>query len=234
MRRFLATFLCDVRIQHRNGFYYASLFAAFTVLLLLYWIPSSEYSWIIPLAIFSNLSMNGFYFMGGLVLLEKGEGTLEAQTITPLNVNEYLASKVVTLSLLSVFESSLITYFAYGTSLNWQFLIAGIITMNILFCLFGFFLVIRYHSINEYLFPSIMFLFLFSVPIISFTGMWDHFLFYLHPYHASFLLLKASFQTIPTTQLAYAFLYSSAWIILLYHLCRNAFHRFVIGETAKV
>lgn len=45
-----------------------------------------------------NLPLATFFFIAGLVLLEKGEGTLEAQIVTPLTAGGYLASKILTLT----------------------------------------------------------------------------------------------------------------------------------------
>ena len=48
--------------------------------------------------IMGNLVIGTFYFMGGLVLLEKDEGSLEARVTTPLKPTEYLSAKVLTLT----------------------------------------------------------------------------------------------------------------------------------------
>ena len=72
-----------------------------------------------PPVILENLVVNSFYFMAGLVLLEKREGTLEAQIVTPLKTGEYLLSKAISLGLLSVLESFLIILVISGTGFNW-------------------------------------------------------------------------------------------------------------------
>jgi hypothetical protein len=88
--------------------------------------------------IFGNLLINGFFFMAGLVLLEKGEGTLEAQVVTPLRTGEYLASKVITLTVLSLLESVLLVLLAVGLDINWLALLAGVALMTPLLALAGY------------------------------------------------------------------------------------------------
>ena len=62
----------------------------------------------LPAVVFGNLVAVNFYFMAGLILLGKGEGTLEAQVVTPLAYWEYLVSKTVTLAALSLVEQFVI------------------------------------------------------------------------------------------------------------------------------
>ncbi|MDX1414924.1 MAG: hypothetical protein R3293_12085, partial [Candidatus Promineifilaceae bacterium] len=100
MTRLASSMKWDARLQWRNGFYYAALIVIIVWTLLLSQIPntlasigSSSLAWLLPAAVLGNLLIGTFYFMGGLLLLEKGEGTLEAQIVTPLRSSEYLISK---------------------------------------------------------------------------------------------------------------------------------------------
>ena len=82
--RLLRTIVIDVRLQFRNGFYYASAFVAVVLVLFLSQLRAVDLGPWWPAIILENLVINAFYFMAGLVLLEKGEGTLEALVVTPL------------------------------------------------------------------------------------------------------------------------------------------------------
>src|SRR5688572_31457208 len=127
MKRLMATIICDIRLQMRNGFYYAAAFVAAFWALALSRVPPELLTLWMPVLILSNLLINTFYFMAGLVLLEKAEGTLMAQRVTPLRVWEYLVSKVVTLTLLTVCESFLIVLFGYGPTFGAIALLLGVI-----------------------------------------------------------------------------------------------------------
>jgi fluoroquinolone transport system permease protein len=84
MKRLLATVRCDAQLQLRNGFYYATAFVVLIWSLVLLRLPDLDFGWLLPALVAGNLLLNTFYFVGGLVLLEKDEGTLEARTVTPL------------------------------------------------------------------------------------------------------------------------------------------------------
>ena len=64
-------------LQLRNGFYYAVAFVLACWFLLLTRLPPLDWGYVLPAVIFGNLVMVNFYFVAGLVLLEKDEGTLE-------------------------------------------------------------------------------------------------------------------------------------------------------------
>ena len=111
--RLLETIRCDVRLQHRNGFYYAVAFLLFFFAILVTFVPIDWTPWLAALLL-GNMMLATFFFLGGLILLEKGEGTLEALIVTPLSDFEYLASKIVTLTLLATAEQLMLVLLAYS------------------------------------------------------------------------------------------------------------------------
>ena len=232
MHRLAATIRLDLRLQMRNGFYYAVAFVLVCWLVLLTRLPEIDWGYVLPAFVFGNLVMVNFYFVAGLVLLEKSEGTLEAQVVTPLADWEYLASKAVTLAALSLVEQLIIVWSAHGGGFAAGPLIGGIVLAAILYTLAGFLLVARYRSINEYLFPSVLFTAVLSLPMLHYFGLWDSGILYLHPFTAPLVLLAGAFGPIPPWQWAYGVLYSVAWAGLLLLAGRRAFDRFIVEREA--
>ena len=76
MTRLLSLARWDVSLQFRNGFYYVSAFTAIVMIVLLKQFKVTDFGYWWPAVITGNLTINSFYFMAGLVLLEKAEGTL--------------------------------------------------------------------------------------------------------------------------------------------------------------
>src|SRR5436305_5271778 len=80
MHRLLATIRCDLRLQQRNGFYYATAFVVAVYALGLSQLHASgarlNLAGLLPAVVLNNLMITSFYFIGALVLLEKTEGTL--------------------------------------------------------------------------------------------------------------------------------------------------------------
>jgi fluoroquinolone transport system permease protein len=234
MKRLFATLVCDIRLQFRNGFYYAAAFVTVVMALLLNQVRMFDLALLLPIFVLGDIQVNTFYFVGGLVLLEKGEGTLAAQVVTPLRTGEYLAAKVGTLSLLALIESLIIVTAAYGPGFAVLPLVAGVVLLAVLYVLYGFVVVARYDSINSYLMPSAVYTAVLSLPLVDYLGLWQSWLFYLHPIQAPLLLLRAAFKPVAAWQLVYGVLYGVLWIGLMYLASRRAFDRFVIEREGSV
>ena len=233
MHRLAATVRLDLRLQMRNGFYYAVAFVLACWFVLLTVLPAIDWAYVLPAVVFGNLVMVNFYFVAGLVLLEKNEGTLEAQVVTPLADWEYLTSKTVTLAALSLVEQVVIVWSAHGGGFAGGPLVLGIVLAAILYTLTGFVLVARYRSINEYLFPSVLFTLVLSLPMLHYFGLWDTWLLYLHPFTAPLVLLNAAFRPIPSWQWAYGVFYSAVWAGLLLLAGRQAFERYLVAREGS-
>ena len=230
MHRLAATIRLDIRLQWRNGFYYAVAFVLACWFIVLTRLPDIDWGYVLPAVVFGNLVMVNFYFIAGLVLLEKGEGTLEAQVVTPLADWEYLASKTGTLTALSLVEQVVIVWSAYGGGFAAVPLVAGIVLAAMLYTLVGFLLIARYRSINEYMFPSVFFTIVLSFPMLHYFGFWDTWLLYLHPFTAPLVLLAGAFRPLPPWQWAYGVLYAAAWSGVLLIAARRTFDRFIVAR----
>lgn len=230
MQRLISTVLYDIRLQFRQGFYYASGFVAVVMIILLKQISGVEMGVLWPAIIMSNLTINSFYFMAGLVLLEKGEGTLEAQIVTPLRKSEYLTSKVLTLGLLSFIETLVMVIVVSGFSFNWLWMLVGIALLIAVYALYGFWVVARYDSINEFIFPSVMWTLLYSLPLLHYFNIWPTPLMYLHPIQPQLVLLKAAFTTTPAWEVVYGIVYSLVVLAVAFYFSQRAFYRFVVSK----
>jgi fluoroquinolone transport system permease protein len=228
MKRLLNTLRCDMRLQYRNGFYYAAALVAVIAAILLSQIRQSELQLLLPAFVFTNILINTFYFISGLVLLEKGEGTLESLIVTPLRHGEYLWSKILTLVTLSEIETFAIVFVVYGLNFSWLWLAAGTGLLGALYALLGFIFVARYDTINEFLFPSFLITLLLSIPQLGYFQLLQSPFFYLHPLQAPLILLEAAFRSVSAWQLVYGITYSLLWIGISFTAAQRAFYRFVI------
>lgn len=218
----------EMRLQFRNGFYYAAAFIAVMMTIVLWQLPRAELPTILPVFVLGNMTVGTFYFMAGLVLLEKGDGVLEGLVVTPLRESEYLAAKVASLTLLTLVENMLIVTAVYGFNYNLVLLVAGLGLMAGFNVLFGFIAVARYDSINRFLLPSVLMTMILTIPLLDYLGLWTSPLIYLHPGQAMLLLLKGAFQPIAAWQTMYAILYGALWLGLLFKASLRIFYRFII------
>lgn len=228
MSRFLATMVWDARLQFRYGFYYAGAFVAVVWMALFSQVPG-DLAVAMPVFLLGNMTLTTFYFIAGLVLLEKGQGTLAGLLLTPLRRGEYLLSKVATLALLAGLENVAIVLIGYGTNLNWLWLLLGLGLVAAIYVLLGFIAVSRFAAINEYLLPSGLITLVLSLPLIDYFGLWSSFIFYLLPTYPPLFLLKAAFRPVEPWQFIYGILGSILWIGIGFWWGKRVFERFIVN-----
>ena len=231
--RIVATVVLDFRLQVRNGFYHAAAFFALSWVLALSRVSPEHLTMWMPVLILSNQTINTFYFMAALVVLEKEERSLVADRVTPLRVWEYLLSKVVTLTSLTVCESFVIVLLGYGARFGLTEFLLGVASAAVFLVLAGFLFVIRYDSINEFLFPSFVFCLTLAPPFLSYFGLIGGWWIYLHPIQGALLLTRASFERIEEWQFSYSLLSSLVWSGITLLLSRRMFERFVTSTEGE-
>jgi fluoroquinolone transport system permease protein len=184
--------------------------------------------------LFFDPAIIGIMFIGALVLFEKSENVLQALVITPMKTDDYLLSKITSLTILSVISAAifiaLLNIFG-GIDFNILFLASGIILTSILLILLGFILVSRVNSLNEYLLAMIVaFLGLTFPPMLHLSGLYENVIFYLWPTQASFTLFTGVFNAanLESWEIAYGVGYQVIWIGLLYFLARKAFYKHIV------
>lgn len=228
MKRLLSAVKWDVNFQVRYGFYYA--YAVITVLyiIILRQIPYDSQKLAVTFIIFSDPAILGFFFIGGLILLEKGEGTLEYIVATPLRDKEYLASKALSLTFLSMLTSLIIAVFAYGVNFNWLLAAIGVMLTSVFFIMIGFVAVARFKSVNEYLLSAFVYMIALNLPILDFLGIFKSPLFYINPTQASLILMKSAFTHVEMWKIVYALIYLILWIIIAGRWGYKYFYKFII------
>jgi len=173
-------------------------------------------------------------FIGALILFEKSENVLQALVITPMKVDDYLLSKITSLTILSIISATifvvLLNIFG-GIDFNIAYLAISIILTSVMLILLGFILVSRVNSINEYLLAMIVaFLGLLFPPMLHLSGLYENVIFYGWPTQASFVLFIGVFNatSLELWEIAYGIGYQIIWIGLLYFLAKKAFYKHIV------
>jgi fluoroquinolone transport system permease protein len=224
----------DLVLQVRQGFLLAGAVVAGTwVLLAARWVGPEFVSWAPALAL-GNLGITSFYFIAGIVLFERGEGSLQGLWLTPLRPGEYLASKVASLALFAVGETVVILAACFGAALPWTALCLGMIAMSAIYTLIGILMVLRYDGISEFLVPSVGVMALLQLPALAALEVWDHPLLWLLPMRPPLLVLEWAVapEKFGVGALALAIGGSILWIALLGAASGRALHRFAAGLPA--
>lgn len=184
--------------------------------------------------LFFDPAIIGIMFIGALVLFEKSENVLQALVITPMKIDDYILSKISSLTILSIISAAifiiLLNIFS-GVDFDILFLASGIILTSIMLILLGFILVSRVNSINEYLLAMVVaFLGLLFPPMLHLSGIYENVVFYLWPTHASLLLFTGVFNSasLELWETVYGIVYQIIWIFLLYYLAKKAFYKHIV------
>lgn len=185
----------DVRLQLRQGFY-----AAYAVLTLGYVVvfaaaPPALERLALPLVLFSDPGVLGFFFMGGLVLLERADGTLRALFVTTLSVRQYLAGKALSLTLLALVTSVAIAAAVRGAAFDPLLLVGAVLLTAPLSVLGGAIVASRARGVTHYVWLGVLSTTPLCLPFLSSLGLFDTPLFRALPTDASLRLLAAAFAT---------------------------------------
>jgi fluoroquinolone transport system permease protein len=141
----------DIRFQYKYGFYLLYLVITAVYIGVILALPSSWRKVVAAVVVFSDPAALGFVFMGAIVLFEKSERVLNSLFISPLKVNEYILSKVLSLSLISTLVGSAIVILTCKGSVSVISVILGVLLGSILFSLAGLIVATRINSLNQFI-----------------------------------------------------------------------------------
>lgn len=189
--------------------------------------------------LFFDPALIGIMFVGALVLFEKSENVLQALVITPMKTDDYLLSKIISLTTLSVISAaifmSLMAIFN-GTSFNVFYLVVGIILTSVMLILLGFILVSRVNNINGYLLGmGLGFLILTFPPLLLLFGIFESPVFYIWPTQASFILFDGVFNaaSLETWEIVYGIGYQVFCIGVFYAFAKKAFYKHIVLKEGQ-
>jgi fluoroquinolone transport system permease protein len=173
MRSNLATLIRhDARLQFRYGIY-----AAYAVVVALYVAALASLGSRLPPAatafiIFSDPAALGFFFLGGLVMLERSEGVRAPLAVTPMTVSDYLGAKILTLTGVAL-VACVALYLAGQHSGDLPLLLATVALTSILYVGLGVPVALGFRTVSGYLMGSVAFL----TPVVapSFLALLDPF-----------------------------------------------------------
>ena len=186
--------------------------------------------------LFFDPAIIGIVFVGALVLFEKSENVLQALIITPMQTDEYLLSKMISLTILALISASLfmtLMVIFNDTTCNVIYLLTGIILTSVMLILLGFIIVSRMQNINGYMLGIIIgFLGLTFPPLLDLFGLFENPVFYLWPTQASFIIFDGVFNAanLEAWEIAYGIGYQLLWIGILYYVARKAFNKYIIEK----
>lgn len=170
--------LGDIRFQVKYSFYFLYLFLSLLYIVVLYALPAQWREPSAILMIFSDPAAMGLYFMGAIILFEKGERVLNSIAVSPVKPLEYVLSKLASIGLIS-------TAAAVAIGLSGQVIaepIPFVIAVFLCSCLFsaaGLIVACKITTLNQFIIATIPAELLINLPAVA----------WLFGYKKSWLLL---------------------------------------------
>ncbi|KAF0198999.1 MAG: ABC-2 type [Bacteroidetes bacterium] len=194
--RLLHAVMADIRFQIKQGFYLVYVIITAMYLIIMSFLPDDILAVALPLVVFSDPSVLGLFFIGGIILMEKGQGVLMVLVVSPLRSWEYILSKVISLAIVSVLAAIAITYFSYYPTVNWWLLLVSSILTSGIFTLLGIMINAGCNTVNQYMLKTIPYMLLFILPCFALLGFPYSELFTIIPSVAALKLMLGSFHGI--------------------------------------
>lgn len=154
--RLMKLVISDIRYQYKYGFYFLYAFVSLIYIGVLLFVPDYLLKQIAGYIIFSDPASLGFFFIGGIILLERSEGLHIYKAILPTSINEYVLSKILSLSIISSLVALIISVVTLRNQVNFVFLFICIFIGSGIFTLIGLIIGTIAKSLNQYFLISII------------------------------------------------------------------------------
>jgi fluoroquinolone transport system permease protein len=187
----------DMRFQLKQGFYLVYVLITIMYLILLSFLPQEALSIALPMIVFSDPSILGLFFIGGIIMLEKVQGVLSVLVVSPLRTIEYILSKVISLAFVSVLAALAITGFSHYGSVSWLLVFLSTILTSGIFTLSGIMINAGCQTVNQYMIKTVPYMLLFVLPCLSLIGFPYSWLFTIIPSVAALRLMLGAYMGIP-------------------------------------
>ena len=224
MTALLTALRWDVVIQARNGFYWTTAFLVLVVGGLLLAVPEDVRAnaalWV-PMVVAVNLQITTFFFVAGLMLLERDEGTLAALAVTPLSPGGYLAARMLSLTALAVTETLAVVWIGFDPARAWLPMLSGMAALGIIYTASGAAMAARYASVNTFLLPASVVVTLLLLPLLPHFGFAPRWLFMLHPTEPSLTLIRAGYGAAGDLDLVFGLPGSVFWSVVAFLWARR-------------
>jgi len=233
MTRWLAALRFDMLLQARQGFYAATAVIVVLVGGLLVSIPAelrANSALFVPFWFVVNFPITTFFFMCGLMLLERDEGTLMALAVTPLSSHGYLGVRVITLVTLATIETLVVSALAFDIAQPLILLVAAALLGTMLTAM-GAVVSARYESMNELILPGSVLVTFLLLPLLPHFGLVPRGPFFVHPVEPALTLLRLSYGSAGRVEAVYGVLAGAVWCAISWHWGSAAIRR-VMRQTA--
>lgn len=235
-RRLLVT---EMKIQYRGGLYaaYGAMTAFFFLILML--VPTEFRSRAFELIVLLDPAFMGFFFAGGLILLERDQGILALVVTHGGGFRSWWCAKVTAIVVLAAAVVTILTVLCHTLGLIQMtprgviFLATGLLLSIPVFFSFGVVLASRYARVLDYFVYAGIVMVPFMIPLVEIVGIPVGPVGALSPVWGAVVFFSSIF-TPGRSGLEFSVATASLvlWNLLAYRWARRGFARLAAGETS--
>jgi len=223
----------DVLFQFKHGFYFIYIIISLIYIIVISLFDQDIIKIAILVVVFIDPSILGLFFIGGMVLLEKEQGIIALLYITPLRIGEYIFSKLLTLSIISIITGVIITSVIYTGKVKFLLLIIGILLTSIFFTLIGFIVSTNSKTVNDYFVKIVPWMLIMIIPCFllipnTLIPKIINNILMIIPSVAGLKIVIGAFYNLPILEIIFYILHLIAINVLLFIWTNNLFKRRVI------
>lgn len=155
----------DIRFQFKYGFYFLYLIFSLLYIGLLYAFPQAWREKAALLMIYTDPAAMGLFFMGAIVLYEKGERVLDSLAVSPVRPWEYVVSKLISIAFISVFVGMAIGLSA-GIISNPLLFIVAVFLLSCVCSAAGLIIASKIATLNQFILVTVPVEIMMNVPAV--------------------------------------------------------------------
>jgi fluoroquinolone transport system permease protein len=172
---------------------------------------------LLVLVIFNDPALLGFLFVGVMVLFEKNENTLEALAVTPIKISNYILSKSINLTLISLICCFAMVLSGYGSDFHYAHFFLATVLTTLIFSFIGFIVVAGQSNFNKYILKAMGLILLLTVPFLGYFEVTESFYYVLFPTYPAIGLYNLAFaEQISPMQLIFHYGLAVSWCLVTY------------------
>lgn len=150
MKRLINAFFSDIRYQWRYGFYFIYAFVIAFFVGVIRVLPPGWRQIGLTAVLLTDPALLGFFFIGGILQLERGEGLLDALFLSPLRPWEYIVSKGASLGVLATLAGCLMALGSGVPGIRYGLLVPVLFLGSVCFTWIGIATAVNLRSMNAY------------------------------------------------------------------------------------
>ena len=229
-RRLYLLTLYNIKLQFRQGFYFAWIFITLLYITLLYFLPQNIKETILPLIMLSEPSTFAMIFTGAIVLMERDDKMFENLFITPLPVRTYIYSKMISITIPAALCTLLISGLSGHFSLKLVLLLPAVILTTFFFVICGLILSASSRDIISFLGKIAIYGSIFILTIFDYFGIFAGYFQYLLPSKGALVLISTAvgYKSHSLFELILAFTTMTAAVIIIMIPAEKMFYKQII------